>query len=79
MGMEIPSREVSVEIKLFPSLERGRPTEIDYLNGYICDRAAEHDIPVPLNQAVVAMIKEIEAVKRPMSIANMDDPVFAGF
>jgi 2-dehydropantoate 2-reductase len=61
------------------SLERGRPTEIDYLNGYICERAAERDIPVPVNQAVVVMIKEIEAGKRPMSMANMDDPVFAGF
>ena len=61
------------------SLERGRPTEIDYLNGYICDRAAEHGIPVPVNQAVVAMVKEIEAGRRPMSMANMDDPLFAEF
>ncbi|MDJ0666556.1 MAG: 2-dehydropantoate 2-reductase [Desulfobacterales bacterium] len=61
------------------SLERGRPTEIDYLNGYICDRAAEHAIPVPVNQAVVTMVKEIEAGKRPMTMANMDDPLFAGF
>ncbi len=61
------------------SLERGRPTEIDYLNGYICDRAAEHSIPVPVNQAVVTMVKEIEAGKRPMTMANMDDPLFAGF
>ncbi len=61
------------------SLERGRSTEIDYLNGYICDRAAEHAVPAPMNQAVVAMIKEIESGKRAMSMANMDDPVFAGF
>ena len=61
------------------SLERGRPTEIDYLNGYICDRAVEHAIPVPVNQAVVTMVKEIEAGKRPMTMANMDDPMFAGF
>ncbi len=61
------------------SLERGRPTEIDYLNGYICDRAAEYAVPVPVNQAVVAMIKEIEAGKRSLSIANMDDPVFTVF
>jgi 2-dehydropantoate 2-reductase len=61
------------------SLERGRPTEIDYLNGYICDRAAEHTIPVPVNQAVVAMIKEIEAGERQLSMANMEDPVFGGF
>lgn len=61
------------------SLERGRPTEIDYLDGYICDRAAEHGIAVPVNRAVVAMTKAIEAGRRSPSMANMVDPVFAGF
>ncbi|MBC2733291.1 MAG: 2-dehydropantoate 2-reductase [Desulfobacteraceae bacterium] len=61
------------------SLERGRPTEIDYLNGYICDRADDHGVPVPVNRAVVAMIKAIEAKQRPLSMENMADPVFAEF
>ena len=60
------------------SLERGRLTEIDYLNGYICDRANEHSVPVPLNQAVVAMIKAIEAGQRPIAMDNIQDAVFAG-
>ena len=55
------------------ALERGRPTEIDFLNGYICDRAAEKDIPVPLNLAIVEMVHEIEAGKRRMSMGNMKD------
>jgi 2-dehydropantoate 2-reductase len=61
------------------SLERGRLTEIDYLNGYICSRAAEHGVPVPVNQAVVAMIKRIEAGQRPIAMDNLDDPVFDAF
>jgi 2-dehydropantoate 2-reductase len=61
------------------SLERGRPTEVDFLNGYICDRAAEHGVPVPVNQAMVAMIKAIETGQRPVSMGNMADPVFAKF
>lgn len=61
------------------SLERGRPTEIDDRNGYIRERAAAHAIPVRLNQAVAAMIKEIEAGKRRTSMANMDDPAFVDF
>ncbi len=61
------------------SLERGRPTEIDYLNGYICERAAEHAVPVPVNQAVVAMVKEIEGGKRNISVDNMNDPRFVDF
>jgi 2-dehydropantoate 2-reductase len=61
------------------SLERGRPTEIDYLNGYICDRAADHGVPVPANRAVVAVIKAIEAGQRPIAVDNLDDAVFDGF
>lgn len=61
------------------SLERGRPTEVDFLNGYICDRAAEHGVPVPVNQAMVALIKAIEAGQRTVSMENMADPVFSRF
>jgi 2-dehydropantoate 2-reductase len=61
------------------SLERGRPTEIDYLNGYICKRAAEHGVAVPINQAVVAMVKAIEAGQRSMSMANLNDTAFQAF
>ncbi len=61
------------------SIERGRPTEIDYLNGYICDRATEHAVPVPVNRALMAMVKEIEAGARAPSMANLHDRVFDGF
>ena len=61
------------------SLERGRPTEIDYLNGYICDRAAELEVAVPTHRSVVAMIKSIETGQRPISWANLKAPVFDGF
>ena len=60
------------------SLERGRLTEIDYLNGYIIRRAAENDVPVPINQAVVRIIKAIEAGQRPIAMDNLDDPLFDG-
>jgi 2-dehydropantoate 2-reductase len=46
------------------SLQRGKPTEIDYFNGYIARKGAELGVPTPLNDAVVKMIKEIEAGKR---------------
>ena len=43
------------------SLERGKPTEIDYLNGYIIKKARKFNIPVPVNQKLVNMVKHIEA------------------
>lgn len=59
------------------SLERGRPTEVDYLNGYICGRASEYGVPTPLNQAVVTMIKGIEAGQRSIGMDNLEDGAFA--
>jgi 2-dehydropantoate 2-reductase len=57
------------------SLERGRRTEIDYLNGYICDRGREHEVPTPINDAVVSMIRQIEAGTRKISLENLNDMV----
>jgi len=59
------------------SLERGRKTEVDYLNGYICAQGRQHDVPTPINDAVVRMIKEIEGGQRKMTPENLKDPVFA--
>jgi len=58
------------------SLERGRKTEIDYLNGYICARGRKHGVSTPINDAVVRMIKEIEDSQRRMTPENLKDPVF---
>jgi len=59
------------------SLERGRRTEIDYLNGYICQRARDKGISTPINDAVCAMVKEIEVGSRQISLANINEPIFA--
>lgn len=55
------------------SLERGRPTEIDFLNGYVVEQARQAGIEVPLNTTLVRLIKEIEAGTRPIQNANMDE------
>ncbi len=59
------------------SIERGRRTEIDYLNGYICDRAREHGVLTPINDAVVKMIREIETGSREITPDNINDPLLA--
>lgn len=55
------------------SLERGKPTEIDYLNGYITDKARKLNVPVPVNDKVIRMIKEIEAGNRSISPENFEN------
>jgi len=58
------------------SLERGRLTEIDYLNGFILRNGRNFGIPVPVNAALVEMIHEIELGRRKISVQNFNDPIF---
>jgi 2-dehydropantoate 2-reductase len=39
----------------------GKRTEIDYLNGYICRRATEFGIPVPVNRTITGLLKLLES------------------
>lgn len=55
------------------SLERGKNTEIDYLNGYIAKLAKQKNIPAPVNQALLKMVKEIEAGGRKISMSNFNE------
>lgn len=55
------------------SLMRGKPTEVDYFNGYIAKKGGEHGVPTPVNKRIVQMIKEIEAGKRKVEVANLYD------
>ena len=47
---------------MLQDVEARRPTEVDYLNGGIVRFGDEHGVPTPLNEAVVALIKGMEAV-----------------
>ncbi|MBI4557016.1 MAG: 2-dehydropantoate 2-reductase [Candidatus Hydrogenedentes bacterium] len=58
---------------MLQSLERGRPTEVDYLNGYVVEQAKKLEEPVPLNAALTRMIQEIESGTRSLGPQNMDE------
>ena len=42
-------------------LRRGKPTEIDHLNGYVVRQGDRLGVPVPLNRALHALVKAMEA------------------
>lgn len=64
---------------MLQSLERGRPTEIDFLNGYIGSKGKECGVATPVNDSIVEMIKEIERGSRSIGIANVRDEKVAAF
>jgi len=61
------------------SFERGKPTEIDYLNAYIADKGKKHNIPTPVNNKIVEIVKDIEAGRRRVTLDNLNDRFFARF
>lgn len=53
------------------SLERGRKTEIDFLNGYISRKGKSNGVKTPVNDAVCTMVREIEDNRRVMNLSNL--------
>ncbi|MGW8316413.1 MAG: ketopantoate reductase family protein [Bacteroidales bacterium] len=61
------------------SLETGRKTEIDFLNGYIVKKGHEVKVNTPLNELLVGLVKEIENGTRKISIDNFELTAFGRF
>ncbi len=55
------------------SLERGRKTEIEFLNGYVSRKAADIGFEVPANKAIYKMVREIEDGTRKLGMENIDE------
>lgn len=53
------------------SLQRGKPTEIDFLNGAVARLGAEHSVPTPWNTRVVEAVHEVERTARPVPLAEL--------
>ncbi|MCU0520828.1 MAG: ketopantoate reductase family protein [Anaerolineae bacterium] len=62
---------------MLQSLERGREPEIEFLNGYVVTKAQAMGIATPVNTALVAMVREIAAGKRPIAPANLAELLIA--
>jgi 2-dehydropantoate 2-reductase len=45
-------------------MARGKPTEIDHLNGFVTRRGAELGIATPINQTLHALVKLAETGRR---------------
>jgi 2-dehydropantoate 2-reductase len=61
------------------SLETGRKTEIDFLNGYIVKKGHEVKVSTPLNELLVGLVKEIENGTRTISFDNFNLSAFSRF
>lgn len=68
-----PDQFGKMKSSMLQDIERGRKTEIEYLNGYIVKKGAQVNVPTPVNEAIVEMVKEVEAGKRELTPANLQE------
>jgi 2-dehydropantoate 2-reductase len=59
-AMELATQMADAFSSTAQDLNRGRPTEIDALNGYISGRGTELGVPVPVNHALFTLVKLAE-------------------
>ncbi len=64
-AMEIATQMAGALSSTAQDLNRGRPTEIDSLNGYVSRRGTELGVQVPVNHALYALVKLAE--QRPLN------------
>jgi 2-dehydropantoate 2-reductase len=58
--LKIPANMPNQKSSTAQDLARGKPTEIDFLNGYVVRKGAELGIATPTNQALQVMVKLTE-------------------
>lgn len=46
---------------MYEDFIKGKPTEIDYFNGYVCREGAKHDVNVPVNCTITRLVKAISS------------------
>jgi 2-dehydropantoate 2-reductase len=68
----IGRRYRKLKSSMLQSLERGRKTEIDYLNAYVVKQAELKGLAAPANAALVKLIKEIERKARKIAPENIE-------
>lgn len=49
-----------IEPSMLQDIKKGKPCEIDAINGVVCDFGKKHGVPTPINDKIVETIKKIQ-------------------
>ena len=52
-------------------VHKGRPTEIDYMNGHVVAKGKDKGVPTPVSTATVSVVREIDAGTRKQAPENI--------
>lgn len=62
----------TAKASMLQDLEAGRKTEIDMINGFVCDIGRKYGVPTPYNDMVRGIVKRIEEGELLLSFSNLD-------
>lgn len=57
---------------MLQDLEKGKPTEVNMINGYVCQTGDRHGIDTPFNDKVVEIVSRIEKGELSCSMENLN-------
>jgi len=64
-------KHAAIEPSMLQDLKRGKPCEVDAINGVVCDWGKKTNTPTPINDRIVRLIHEIQSGKRTPSMENL--------
>lgn len=70
---EMERRDDSQRPSMAQDMQKGRKTEIDFINGHVVARAKARGIDVPVNAALVDLVKQVEGGARSPSVDILND------
>jgi 2-dehydropantoate 2-reductase len=66
--------QIGQRASMLVDMQKGRPCEIDYINGHVSDKGKQAGVPTPFCDTVVRIVREFEAGKRPLpTMACLDE------
>lgn len=65
------SKHREIKPSMWQDIEKGRKTEVDFVNGHVVRKGKEIGKPAPANELVTMIIKQIEVGEKTPSVANL--------
>ena len=64
-------KHAAIEPSMLQDLKKGKPCEIDAINGVVCEWGMKTDTATPVNERIVKIIREIQAGTRKTGMDNL--------
>lgn len=65
-------KHAAIEPSMLQDLKAGKPCEIDAINGVVCEWGRKCNVPTPVNDRIVEVIKKEQAGELPFATSNLE-------